>query len=97
MHQKYKLKYEEAVEYIKTLIAEKNEENAFIPKLSNDIMINEDLNKSTSSVIPFDNISNNGDVYFFSDSKDLICTKRHRRSSNLLSGEYLAISIFRKF
>jgi len=93
MHQKYKLKYEEAVEYINTLITEKNEENSFIPKLSNDIMINEDLNKRTHSAYPFDN---NGDIYFLSDSKNLRALKGNRWSSNLIPGKYFAFLDFRK-
>lgn len=88
MHIKYKQKYEEAVEYIKLLESERIDSKIGLIKADND-----NLNKSLNSAIAFDNVSNNGDNFYISESPDFKVKYKLKRSSNLANCKFDKIKI----
>lgn len=97
MHQKYKQKYEEAVDYIKILESNRvdkkitfsrliGQKGEFVQNKNN--MNNIDLNKSISSAIQYENLSNNGENYYIAESPELgnfNIKNKLKQSTNLAS------------
>ncbi len=95
MHQKYKQKYEEAVDYIKILESNKIDKKISFGKLislkgelgeNNNNHNNFDLNKSTTSALHFENLSNNGENYYIAESPEIGNSNyknKLRQSSNI--------------
>lgn len=72
-HHKFKQKYEDAVEYIKLLESNKLDNKICFDKFnynSPQKRDNNESNKSVASGVPLDNMSNNGDHFYISDSPD---------------------------
>ncbi len=85
MHLKFKQKYEEAVEYIKLLESDRNDKINIYLKTS-DLNLNKDnndLNKSINSAIAYENLSNNAEHFYFSDSPEFSIKNKLKCSSNL--------------
>lgn len=84
MYHKYKQKYDEATEYIKLMESNKIDKKIAFDRLNNESpqkIGNIDLNKSTVSGHPLDNLSHNGEHFYISDSPDFSIKNNLRRIS----------------
>lgn len=82
LYHRYKQKYEDANEYIKLLESNKIDKKISFDKFYNkspNKIDNHELNKSMISAVPLDNLSQNGEHFYISDSPDFSLRNKLRK------------------